>query len=48
MLAGVSLDVWYPGLGHTSDDVVVWLPAEALLDGGCFDKAELFRASSSR
>lgn len=39
VLAGVKLETWYPGHGHTADNVVVWLPGEALLVGGCFVKA---------
>lgn len=39
VLAGVKLETWYPGHGHTADNVVVWLPADRLLVGGCFVKA---------
>ncbi|ACL63737.1 Beta-lactamase [Anaeromyxobacter dehalogenans 2CP-1] len=38
-LAGVKLETWYPGHGHTADNLVVWLPANGLLVGGCFVKA---------
>jgi len=33
------LDVFYPGPGHTSDNVVVWLPKENILFGGCLVKS---------
>ena len=39
VLSGIPLETWYPGHGHTVDNIVVWLPAEALLVGGCFVKA---------
>ncbi|GAO02568.1 subclass B1 metallo-beta-lactamase [Anaeromyxobacter sp. PSR-1] len=39
VLAGVKLETWYPGHGHTADNLVVWVPADALLVGGCFVKA---------
>ncbi|MDF5602028.1 VAM family subclass B1 metallo-beta-lactamase, partial [Vibrio parahaemolyticus] len=31
--------VYYPGPGHTEDNIVVWLPNEKLLFGGCFVKS---------
>ena len=30
-----SLDVFYPGPGHTRDNVAVWLPQRRVLVGGC-------------
>lgn len=30
------IDVFYPGGGHTVDNVVVWLPKSKTLFGGCF------------
>jgi len=30
-----TLEVYYPGGGHTVDNVVVWLPKHRLLFGGC-------------
>lgn len=30
------LEVYYPGGGHTIDNVVVWLPKSKILYGGCF------------
>ncbi len=39
VLSGISLEIWYPGHGHTEDNIVVWLPEHRVLDGGCFVKA---------
>lgn len=36
MLADGLLEVFYPGPGHTIDNVVVWLPKSNVLYGGCF------------
>ena len=38
--SGVSLgdgliEIYFPGAGHTKDNLVVWLPAAKLLFGGC-------------
>jgi metallo-beta-lactamase class B IMP len=35
-----KLEVFYPGAGHTSDNVVVWIPEQKILFGGCFVKPE--------
>ena len=35
-LASGLLEVFYPGGGHTIDNVVVWLPKSKILFGGCF------------
>lgn len=35
-LADGSIEVFYPGGGHTIDNVVVWLPKKKVLFGGCF------------
>ena len=35
-LANGLLEVFYPGGGHTIDNVVVWLPKSKILFGGCF------------
>lgn len=32
------VEVFYPGAGHTQDNVVIWLPKEKILFGGCFVK----------
>ncbi|GEK11686.1 MULTISPECIES: DIM/SIM/IMP family subclass B1 metallo-beta-lactamase [Pseudoalteromonas] len=36
VLADGLLEVFYPGGGHTIDNIVVWLPKSKLLFGGCF------------
>lgn len=33
-----KIEVFYPGPGHTQDNVVVWLPENEILFGGCFVK----------
>ena len=35
-----KIEVFYPGAGHTKDNVVVWLPEQKILFGGCFVKPE--------
>ncbi len=30
-----GIEVYYPGAGHSKDNVVVWLPEQKLLFGGC-------------
>lgn len=35
LLADGLVEVFYPGAGHTVDNVVVWLPKSHLLFGGC-------------
>ncbi len=35
-LANGLVEVFYPGGGHTIDNVVVWLPKSNILYGGCF------------
>lgn len=34
------IEVFYPGAGHTKDNVVVWLPKQGVLYGGCFVKTQ--------
>ena len=34
LLEGV-IEAYYPGPGHTMDNIVVWLPKAGILDGGC-------------
>ncbi|HEY0271583.1 MAG TPA: MBL fold metallo-hydrolase, partial [Chitinophaga sp.] len=36
---GTAISTFYPGAGHTLDNIVVWLPAEKLLFGGCLVKS---------
>jgi metallo-beta-lactamase class B len=38
-LAGVSVEVLFPGAGHAPDNIVVWHPASGVLFGGCFVKS---------
>nr|WP_063860591.1 subclass B1 metallo-beta-lactamase IMP-33 [Pseudomonas aeruginosa]AEU17778.1 metallo-beta-lactamase IMP-33 [Pseudomonas aeruginosa] len=33
-----KIEVFYPGPGHTQDNLVVWLPESKILFGGCFVK----------
>jgi metallo-beta-lactamase class B len=35
----VILQVYYPGEGHTNDNIVIWLPQSKVLFGGCFIKS---------
>lgn len=34
-LLGGLIEVYYPGAGHTKDNLVVWLPEKSMLFGGC-------------
>ena len=34
-----KVEVFYPGAGHSVDNLVVWLPEQKLLSGGCFVRA---------
>ncbi len=34
-----SIEVFYPGAGHTIDNVVAWIPSDGVLFGGCLVKA---------
>lgn len=35
----VPIRAYFPGAGHTSDNIVVWLPNQRILHGGCFVKS---------
>jgi metallo-beta-lactamase class B len=35
-----GFEAFYPGAGHTADNLVVWFPHAKILFGGCFVKAE--------
>lgn len=35
---GENILLFFPGAGHSSDNIVVWIPSEKLLYGGCFVK----------
>jgi metallo-beta-lactamase class B len=37
-VGGYSFEVYYPGQGHTEDNVVVWFKQERILYGGCLIK----------
>ncbi len=39
LLAGEAVQTFYPGAGHTHDNIVVWLPQRHVLYGGCFVKS---------
>jgi glyoxylase-like metal-dependent hydrolase (beta-lactamase superfamily II) len=38
-IAGVTLQAYYPGAGHTRDNIVVWVPQDKILFGGCLIKS---------
>jgi glyoxylase-like metal-dependent hydrolase (beta-lactamase superfamily II) len=38
-IAGITLQTYYPGAGHTQDNIVVWLPQQQVLFGGCLVKS---------
>lgn len=35
----LNIEVYYPGAGHSQDNIVVWIPEEKLLFGGCLIKS---------
>ena len=37
LIEGV-MEAFYPGAGHSKDNIVVWLPEQKILFGGCFVK----------
>lgn len=37
-MGGQQFEVYFPGAGHTADNVVVYLPQQKILFGGCFVK----------
>ena len=39
-----TLEVFYPGGGHTEDNVTVWLPEQRLLFGGCLIRSMAARS----
>lgn len=39
-----TLETFYPGPGHTLDNITVWLPREKLLFAGCFLKSGVARS----
>ncbi|GAB3572072.1 BcII family subclass B1 metallo-beta-lactamase [Spirosoma luteolum] len=38
-IGNVPIRTYFPGEGHTSDNIVVWLPSQRILHGGCFVKS---------
>lgn len=38
-VGGITLKTFYPGEGHTKDNIVVWFPNEMVLVGGCLVKS---------
>lgn len=38
VLAGYSFETYYPGEGHTSDNIVIWFPVQKILYAGCLVK----------
>jgi metallo-beta-lactamase class B len=38
-IGGYSFRTFYPGPGHTRDNIVIWLPKDKVLYGGCFIKS---------
>jgi metallo-beta-lactamase class B len=38
-VGGVSFGTYYPGEGHTKDNIVVWFPKQRVLFGGCLVKS---------
>jgi metallo-beta-lactamase class B len=39
VLGNLRVETFYPGPGHTPDNIVVWLPQSKVLYGGCFVKS---------
>lgn len=37
-IAPYSFEVYYPGEGHTADNIIVWFEKEKILYGGCLIK----------
>lgn len=38
-VGNVSFETYYPGWGHTADNIVIWVPNAKILYGGCFIKS---------
>jgi glyoxylase-like metal-dependent hydrolase (beta-lactamase superfamily II) len=38
-VGGFSFETFYPGEGHTPDNIVIWIPELKILYGGCFVKS---------
>jgi metallo-beta-lactamase class B len=37
-IGGYAFSTFYPGEGHTKDNIVIWFGKDKVLDGGCFIK----------
>lgn len=37
-VGGYQFETYYPGPGHTEDNIVIWFPSEKVLYGGCLIK----------
>ncbi len=38
-VGGIEMECFYPGKGHTDDNIVVWFPRQRILFGGCLVKS---------
>lgn len=38
-VGGYRIETFYPGEGHSPDNIVIWLPKDKFLFGGCFVKS---------
>jgi metallo-beta-lactamase class B len=38
-IGGKKIQTFYPGKGHTTDNIVIWIADEKVLYGGCFIKS---------
>lgn len=38
-IGGMKFECFYPGEGHTKDNIVVWFPSQKILFGGCLVKS---------
>jgi metallo-beta-lactamase class B len=38
-IGNTTFETYYPGAGHTKDNIVVWFPQQKVLYGGCFVKS---------
>ncbi len=38
-IGGVKIQTFYPGEGHSKDNIVIWFPQTKVLYGGCFIKS---------
>ncbi len=39
-IGNTVFELYYPGWGHTTDNIVVWLPEQKILYGGCYIKSK--------